>query len=64
MYILLNVVLGKQTTTQIDLSHMALVYDEEKFHYFPWGTLSYRMIIDSVKKSISNLKTKMFALEI
>ena len=63
MYILLNVVLGKQIMTQIDLSHMAMVNDEEKFHSFLWGILSYRMTIDSVKKSISNPKSKIFGLD-
>ena len=63
MYILQNVVLGKQTTIQIDLSHMVMVDNEEKFHSFPWETLSYRMTFDSVKKSISNLKFKMFGLD-
>ena len=46
----------------IEMYHMAMLDEDEKFHNYPWGTLSYNLIIESIKNVI-NLNVTLYGLD-
>lgn len=53
LYFLSNFLQGKQIT-RVDVEHIKLLDDEGQFDIYLWDRITYRIIIDSIKKSIKN----------
>ena len=58
LYFVESVLLGKENKNYINETNVLLVENFTEFNEFPWGRISFKMTIDSLRKGVAERVAK------